>query len=103
MHKVVPLARQVGKSSEAHGEFVSEHPGYCGAQDTFYVGNLRGSAGSISRLSLTPIPRSLARFLGRRPVEVGFGRLACTRGTWVAGSYQIRTFFLSFAAVGWSN
>jgi hypothetical protein len=23
---------------EAHGEFVSECPGYCGAQDTFYVG-----------------------------------------------------------------
>ena len=27
---------------EAHGEFQSEHPGYCGAQDTFYVGNLKG-------------------------------------------------------------
>ena len=27
---------------EAHGEFASEHPGYCGAQDTFYVGNLKG-------------------------------------------------------------
>ena len=27
---------------EAHGEFVSEHPGYCGAQDTFYVGTMRG-------------------------------------------------------------
>jgi hypothetical protein len=26
---------------EAHGEFESEHPGYCGAQDTFYVGNLK--------------------------------------------------------------
>ena len=24
---------------EAHGEFESEHPGYCGAQDTFYVGH----------------------------------------------------------------
>jgi hypothetical protein len=22
---------------EAHGEFVSDCPGYCGAQDTFYV------------------------------------------------------------------
>ena len=37
---------------EAHGEFESEHPGYCGAQDTFYVGNLKerhcapGSRGS---------------------------------------------------------
>jgi hypothetical protein len=27
---------------EAHGEFVSECPGYCGAQDTFYVGALKG-------------------------------------------------------------
>ena len=25
---------------EAHGDFESEHAGYCGAQDTFYVGNL---------------------------------------------------------------
>ncbi len=27
---------------EAHGEFDSEHPGYCMAQDTFYVGTLKG-------------------------------------------------------------
>ena len=27
---------------EAHGEFESEHPGYCGAQDTVYVGNMKG-------------------------------------------------------------
>ena len=27
---------------EAHGEFESECPGYCGAQDTFYVGALKG-------------------------------------------------------------
>jgi hypothetical protein len=27
---------------EADGEFNSHHPGYCGAQDTFYVGNLMG-------------------------------------------------------------
>ena len=27
---------------EAHGEFESECPGYCGAQDTFYVGNMKG-------------------------------------------------------------
>lgn len=27
---------------EAYGEFESEHPGYCGAQDTFYVGTLKG-------------------------------------------------------------
>jgi len=27
---------------EAHGEFESECPGYFGAQDTFYVGTLKG-------------------------------------------------------------
>jgi transposase InsO family protein len=27
---------------EAHGEFESECPGYCGAQDTFSVGNMKG-------------------------------------------------------------
>ena len=27
---------------EAHGEFDTECPGYCGAQDTFYVGTLKG-------------------------------------------------------------
>jgi transposase InsO family protein len=27
---------------EAHGEFESECPGYCAAQDTFYVGNMKG-------------------------------------------------------------
>ena len=27
---------------EAHGECESECPGYCGAQDTFYIGNMKG-------------------------------------------------------------
>jgi transposase InsO family protein len=30
------------EEKEAHGEFESECPGYCGAQDTFYVGTLKG-------------------------------------------------------------
>jgi hypothetical protein len=29
------------EDQEAHGEFESEHPGYCGAQDVYYVGNLK--------------------------------------------------------------
>ena len=28
------------RGKEAHGEFVSEHPGKCGAQDTLHVRNL---------------------------------------------------------------
>src|SRR5512144_128993 len=43
---------------EAHGEFDSACPGYCGAQDTFYVGTLKGWAASTSRPSSTPTPRS---------------------------------------------
>src|SRR6266496_3022870 len=38
--QVVALER-AKVEKEAHGEFESEHPGYCGAQDTFYVGNLK--------------------------------------------------------------
>ena len=30
------------REKESHGEFESECPGYCGAQDTFYVGTLKG-------------------------------------------------------------
>src|SRR5262249_480040 len=37
------VALEKAKSEkETHGEFESEHPGYCGAQDTFYVGNMKG-------------------------------------------------------------
>jgi transposase InsO family protein len=39
--QVVALER-AKTEKEAHGEFESEHPGYCGGQDTFYVGNLKG-------------------------------------------------------------
>lgn len=30
------------QEKEAHGEIETEHPGYLGSQDTFYVGNLKG-------------------------------------------------------------
>ncbi len=39
--QVVALEKAKG-DKEAHGEFESECPGYCGAQDTFYVGTLKG-------------------------------------------------------------
>lgn len=39
--QVVALERAQAEK-EAHGEFESECPGYCGAQDTFYVGTLKG-------------------------------------------------------------
>src|SRR6478609_976845 len=39
--QVVALEKATAEK-EAHGEFESECPGYCGAQDTFYVGILKG-------------------------------------------------------------
>jgi len=55
--QVVALEK-VKADKEAYGEFESECPGYCGAQDTFYVGTLKGVAESINRPSLIPTARS---------------------------------------------
>jgi transposase InsO family protein len=38
----VTALEKAKSDKEAHGEFDSECPGYCGAQDTFYVGTLKG-------------------------------------------------------------
>ena len=37
--------------TDAHCEFESEHPGYCGARDTIYVGNMKGVGQSWIRKS----------------------------------------------------
>mgnify|MGYP001627546289 FL=1 len=37
------------QGKEADDEIETEHPGYLGAQDTFYVGNLKEVGGYISR------------------------------------------------------
>ena len=69
---------------EAHGEFESECPGYCGAQDTFYVGNMKGLAASTSRPSSTPTPRSpspssmTARRRSPRPISSTIGSCRST-------------------------
>jgi len=38
----VAALEKANEEKEAHGEFESECPGYCGGQDTFYVGTLKG-------------------------------------------------------------
>lgn len=38
----VAALERAKEDKDAHGEFESECPGYCGAQDTFYVGRLKG-------------------------------------------------------------
>ena len=46
------------QEKEAHGEFESECPGYCGAQDTFYVGTLKGVGRDLpADLRSTPTAR----------------------------------------------
>jgi hypothetical protein len=39
---------------EAHGEFETEYPGYCGAQDTFHIGTLKGVGRIYQQTSSTP-------------------------------------------------
>ncbi len=57
------------EEKEAHGEIETEHPGYLGAQDTFYVGTLKGVGGYTSRPSSTLTARfpSLSSMTGRMP------------------------------------
>lgn len=38
----VQALEKAKQKHEAIGEFESEHPGYCGGQDTFYVGTIKG-------------------------------------------------------------
>lgn len=52
------------REKEAAGEFESECPGYCGAQDTFYVGTLKGvgriyQQTFIDTYSKVGLPRSI--------------------------------------------
>jgi len=38
----VAALERAKEEKEAHGEIETEHPGYLGAQDTYYVGNIKG-------------------------------------------------------------
>src|SRR5438105_9582426 len=64
---------------EAHGEFESECPGYCGAQDTFYVGTLKG----VGRVyQQTVIDTWIAEYNERRAHQ----------GRWCFGKTPMQTF-----------
>jgi transposase InsO family protein len=90
---------------EAHGEFESECPGYCGAQDTFYVGTLKGvgriyqqtfidtySKVAFVKLYDRKMPLTAADLLKDRVVpffdahEVPLSRILTERGTEYCGS-----------------
>lgn len=90
---------------EAHGEFESECPGYCEAQDTFYVGTLKGvgriyqqtfidtySKVAFAKLYNRKTPLTAADRLNDRVVpffdaqEVPLNRILTDRGTEYCGS-----------------
>src|SRR5512147_1413037 len=90
---------------EAHGEFESECPGYCGAQDTFYVGTLKGvgriyqqtfidtySKVAFAKLYDRKTPLTAADLLNDRVVpffeahEVRLSRVLTDRGTEYCGT-----------------
>lgn len=93
------------EAKEAHGEFESECPGYCGAQDTFYVGTLKGvgriyqqtfidtySKVSFAKLYDRKTPVTAADLLNDRVLpffeehEVVVQRVLTDRGTEYCGS-----------------
>ena len=66
---------------EAHGEFESECPGYCGAQDTFYVGNMKGVESVLDKMQarLDHMPEAMT--IRRQTVEHPFGTLKAWMGS----------------------
>ena len=101
---------------EAHGEFESEHPGYCGAQDTFYVGNLKGvgrvyqqtfidtyAKVAFAKLYDRKTPLTAADLLNDRVVpfydaqEVKLLRVLTDRGTEYCGSPERHEYELYLA------
>ncbi|EIP84339.1 putative transposase [Burkholderia humptydooensis MSMB43] len=101
---------------EVHGEFESECPGYCGAQDTFYVGCLKGvgrvyqqtfvdtySKVAFAKLYDRKTPLPAADLLNDRVVPFfdGFGipllRVLTDRGTEYCGNPEHHEYELYLA------
>jgi transposase InsO family protein len=101
---------------EAHGEFESECPGYCGAQDTFYVGTLKGvgriyqqtfidtySKVAFAKLYDRKTPLTAADLLNDQVVpffdahEVPLNRMLTDRGTEYCGSPDTHPYELYLA------
>src|SRR3712207_3921780 len=109
-------ALEKAKTEEAHGEFESECPGYCGAQDTFYVGNMKGVGriyqqsfvDTYSKLAFAKLydrktPLTAAALLNDRVVpffdahEVKLSRVLTDRGTEYCGSPERHEYELYLA------
>lgn len=101
---------------EAHGEFESECPGYCGAQDTFYVGTMKG-VGRIyqqtfidtcckigfAKLYDRKTPITAADLLNDRVVpffdehDIPLNRILTDRGTEYCGNHERHEYELCLA------
>jgi transposase InsO family protein len=101
---------------EAHGEFESECPGYCGAQDTFYVGNMKGvgriyqqtaidtyAKVAFAKLYDRKTPITAADLLNDRVVpfydqhEIKLSRMLTDRGTEYCGNPEHHEYELYLA------
>jgi transposase InsO family protein len=101
---------------EAHGEFESECPGYCIAQDTFYVGTMKGvgrvyqqtvidtySKVAFAKLYDRKTPITAAEMLNDRVVpffdeqDVPISRVLTDRGTEYCGSPEHHEYELYLA------
>jgi transposase InsO family protein len=101
---------------ETHGEFESECPGYCGAQDTFYVGTLKGvgriyqqtfidtySKVALAKLYDRKTPVTAADLLNDRVLpffeeyEISLLRMLTDRGTEYCGNPEHHEYELYLA------
>lgn len=101
---------------EAYGEFESECPGYCGVQDTFYVGTLKGvgrvyqqtfidtySKVGFAKLYDRETPITAADLLNDRVLpffaehEIALNRVLTDRGTEYCGAPERHEFELYLA------
>jgi transposase InsO family protein len=101
---------------EAYGEFESECPGYCGAQDTFYVGTLKGvgriyqqtfidtySKVGFAKLYDRKTPMTAAELLNDRVLpffeqhEILLNRVLTDRGTEYCGAPERHEYELYLA------
>lgn len=104
------------QDKEAHGEFESECPGYCVAQDTFYVGTLKGVGrvyqqtviDTYSKLGFAKLydektPITAAEVLNDRVLpffeehEIRVSRVLTDRGTEYCGTPQSHPYELYLA------
>jgi hypothetical protein len=81
---------------EAHGEFESGCPDYCGAQDTFYVGNMKG-VGRIYQQTFIDTYAKVAVVPFYDVREVRLCRVLTDRGTEYCGNLEHHEYELYLA------